>query len=1308
LSVEVPELRAQSNVLTWHNDLFRTGQNTNETVLTPANVNTNTFGLLFTYPVDGKVYGQPLVVSGLTIPGAGAHNVVFVTTEHNSVFAFDAESNTGPSGGVFWSVNLGPSAVTPNNDFGNRYGPYSDLVPEVGITSTPVIDPVAGIIYVEAFTHEGGSYFHRLHALDLATGSEKPFSPVVISASFPGTGVESSNGFVVFNAMQQIQRPALTLAGGKVYVAFAGYADTDPYHGWILGFNATNLQLASNYVFNDTPNSSVAGFGDNAGEGGIWMSGSGLAVDSGSNLYVVIGNGSYNANTGGTEYGDSALRLSTSNGLAVADYFTPYNQAALAAADTDFGSGGPMLLPDSAGSAAHPHLMVACGKEGRVYLLDRDNLGKYNAATNATSDPQIVQELPGAVGGTWSSPGYFNGCVYFQGSWDVLRAFALTNGLLTATPVSESLTTVGFPGDTPAFSANGTNNAIAWVIQSDAAESGGQAVLHAYDAYTLSNELYNSGQAGIRDEPGVAVKFTVPTIINGKVYVGAYKNFAVYGLGSFLPLPAINPNGGLFTNNVSVSISESSPGTTIYYTEDGSQPAAGSPVYTAPITITNTTFLQVKVVKTGAVPGPVVGAVFINSASAAFSPGFLLQQFYPGALRTDLENPLFNTPPSVVDYITSFETPSGQGDNYAERVSGYFTAPATTNYVFFDCSDDDSDLFLSTDSTAANKHLIAQETLWSNSREWTNSSGGSVVASKRSDQFASTTWPGGHTIHLVAGTRYYIEGDHHQAGGGDAFAVTYKYSGAPDPLDGSQPALVGGVIGATAYNNTVISITSQPQSAAAAQGGTVTLGITASSSYLGDNVDAGPALNYQWQYAPPGSAVFTNIPNATGSSYATTPLTLAQNGAQFRALLTTVGASSTSAAATIAVVADTETPVPVQISSVGSSGHSVVVAFSEPLDPVSAATTTNYIYAPLGRVPTGAVLDSTGTNVTLTTALPLPANTQLTLGISNVKDLEGNAVQPGTGITFSFSLTGLGTFAGTLSADGPLAWWRLNETSGTTAADSAGTHTGTYASAATYGLPGPQPPAFGGFETTNTAAQFQYGTANSYVTVPALNLNTNAVTFLAWLHPTGNQASYAGLLMTRAGSTQAGFGYTTANQLGYTWNNNTTWTNQTGLVPPAGQWSLAGMVIAPAQAVLYLLNTNGIQTSTNAIAHRAEVWNGSAEIGSDPSDTSGGRNYNGLMDEVAVFNKSLSYASIAAIYQAAAQGSAVVTNIGVAPSAPRFTSINVVDGEVVLQWVGTGTLQEAPTPAGPWTASTNQANPQIAPMAGTMFYRVKQ
>jgi hypothetical protein len=474
--------------------------------------------------------------------------VLYVATEHNSVYAFNADSNAGPGGGLIWTRNLGPSAATPNADFGNRYGPYGDIRPEVGITSTPTIDRESGVIYLDAFTHEGTAYLHRIHALNITNGLEMPFSPVVVQASVPGVGVGSTNGIVTFDPKQQLQRPALTLAGGLLYVAYSGYADTDPYHGWVIGFEASTLRQLPGYVFNTTPNTSQAIEGAFAGEGGVWMSGNGLAVDEANNLYFLVGNGSFNANLPeGTEYGDSFVALSTTNGLAVADFFTPFDEATLEANDLDLGSGGPLLLPDEAGSDAHPHLLVGCGKSGTIFLLDRDNLGEFNVS----GDTQIVQELPQVIGGVWSSPAYFNHLIYYQGVDDVLKAFYISNASLTTNAVSSSPDLFHYPSPTPCVTANGTSNAIVWLLQSDNYSAGGPAVLHAYNAYDLSQELYSSSWMGDRDSLASAVKFTLPVVANGKVYAGASNQVAVFGLLNQNP-PSLS-SSRIITNQITVS-----------------------------------------------------------------------------------------------------------------------------------------------------------------------------------------------------------------------------------------------------------------------------------------------------------------------------------------------------------------------------------------------------------------------------------------------------------------------------------------------------------------------------------------------------------------------------------------------------------------------------------------------------------------------------------------------------------------------------------------------------------------------------------
>jgi hypothetical protein len=514
------------SVPTYHYDNGRTGQNTNETILSPANVNTNTFGKLFSYGVDGYVYAQPLYLANLTLPVRGTHNVLFIATEHNSVYAFDADNN-GPEGGLLWQTNLGQSAATPTTNFGNRSGPYNNIVPEVGITSTPVIDRVAGWIYVDTFNQQGANtYSHSLHALNITNGVEAPFSPVLVTATYPGTGVSSTNGVISFIAKQEIQRAALTLAGGNVYLAYAGYADTDPYHGWVIGYSASNLVQLTNYVFNTTPNSTN---GANPGEGGIWISGCGLSVDDNTNLYVPIGNGSFTATNGsaGTDYGDSLVKLSTTNGLAVADYFTPYNQATLQTVDQDFGSGGCMFLPDQPGP--YPHLMVCAGKEGRIYLINRDQFTSDNGHFNASTNPvdYVVQTIPGQLGaGCFDTPVFYNGSVFFAASGRQLKAFALTNGFLTTNPISIGPRSFGSPGATPVISANGTNNGVIWAMA-----NANPAVLTAYNPTNLTTELYNSAQAALnRDRLTNGVKFTLPVTVNGKVYVGNQYRVSVFGL----------------------------------------------------------------------------------------------------------------------------------------------------------------------------------------------------------------------------------------------------------------------------------------------------------------------------------------------------------------------------------------------------------------------------------------------------------------------------------------------------------------------------------------------------------------------------------------------------------------------------------------------------------------------------------------------------------------------------------------------------------------------------------------------------------
>jgi hypothetical protein len=567
LGVSFPA-HSQVTVWTYHYNNHRDGANTNETALTPANVNQSTFGKLFSYTLAGHVYAQPLYVPGLAIAGQGTHNVLIVATESNNVYAFDA-NNPGAGGGVLWHTYLGLPALTTipglvtNRNFGTRYNndAYTDIEPFVGITGTPVIDTNAGILFVDAFdsqiTNGITNYFHRLHALRLADGTEPAFSPVTVAASVPGTGVDSSGGRVTFNATQENQRSGLALAGGVLYVCFAGYADTDPYHGWILGYNPSNFVQLTNFIFNTTPNSTIAQFGVNAAEGGIWMAGGSLAVDSNTNLYLEVANGSFNVTNGSanTEYGDSFIKLSTTNGLRVADYFTPHEQASMQQNDQDLGSGGCVLLPDQTGP--QPRLLFGAGKEGMIYLINRDQFTTNNDRYNASNSvDHVLQIVSGQIGSSFDTPAYFNGRIYYctSGSGNnFLKAFTLSGGALSTSPVStDSSRGYPFPGATPTVSANGSSNGVVWTT-----EFGTPAVLVACNATNVTTELYNSTQAaGNRDQLANGTKFTLPVVADGEVFVGGSNSVSVFGLlaGTFAfssPTYSVQAAGPMATITVS-------------------------------------------------------------------------------------------------------------------------------------------------------------------------------------------------------------------------------------------------------------------------------------------------------------------------------------------------------------------------------------------------------------------------------------------------------------------------------------------------------------------------------------------------------------------------------------------------------------------------------------------------------------------------------------------------------------------------------------------------------------------------------------
>ena len=616
LAAGSPSMSAQISVTTWRNDIARTGQNLSETILNPSNVNPTQFGKLFSQAVDGYVYAQPLYLPNVTI-GGQSHNVVFVATEHDSVYAFDADSNGGANANPLWFASMlttahgaAAGATTVSSD---TVG--TDIIPELGITGTPVIDPASGTLYVVSFTQEGSNFFLRLHALDVTSGAEKYGGPVVITASVPGTGNGSSAGTLTLDAEWQNQRPGLLLLNGIVYIGFGSHGDNGPWHGWVLGYNEQTLKQTG--AFCTTPNGVGAG---------VWMGGGGLAADvidpAGhpyGRMFVATGNGDYTATTpyaAGMDYGDSILALDLTNGVpTIQDDFTPEGQAQLDEWDMDQASGGVMLIPTQT-TGSYPYLLVQAGKSGELYLLNRQNLGGYN-----TAGDQVVQELPYAVGnvGAWSSAAYWNGTIYYWGQIDTLKAFSLANGQLTG-PTATSSETYNYPGANPVISANGNTQGIVWSLETDAYMTSGPSVLMAHNAANVSTTLYSSNTNLSRDNPGNAVKFTVPTVVNGKVYAGAQYQLSVYGLLSGQQLasdPVMSPGAETFSGNLSVSITDATPGATIYYTLDGTTPTVASAVYTTPITIAATTTIQAIASAPGYLQSGITSGTYVDSSQVS-------------------------------------------------------------------------------------------------------------------------------------------------------------------------------------------------------------------------------------------------------------------------------------------------------------------------------------------------------------------------------------------------------------------------------------------------------------------------------------------------------------------------------------------------------------------------------------------------------------------------------------------------------------------------------------------------------------------
>jgi hypothetical protein len=510
-STPPPPTSSSTDITTYHVDVARTGLNPNETALTTSNVASASFGLLRTLPVDGHVDAQPLYLSALTIAGA-SHNVVYAATEHDSVYAFDADTGT-----QLWKTSILGSGETTSGDHG-----CGQITPEIGITSTPVIDRKAaanGTIFVVGMSEDSSGHYHqRLHALDVTTGAELSGSPTEIAANYPGTGANSSAGKVVFDPGQYAERAGILLLNGVLYMGWTSHCDSGPYTGWLMGYSESTF--AQTAVLNLTPNGS---------EGSIWMAGAGLAADTSGNIYFLDANGTFDTTLNASslptsgDYGNAFMKVSTTGGiLAAADYFETSNTVSESAGDEDLGSGGALVLPDLQDSAGTVHhLAVGAGKDSRIYVVNRDSMGKFSAQ----GDSAIYQEISGAIAGVFSMPAYFNNTVYYGAVNDKLKAFPISNAMLATTASAQSSNTFPYPGTTPAVSANGTTNGIVWAV-----ENATPAVLHAFDATSLV-ELYNSNQAASnRDQFGAGNKFITPMIVKGKVFVGTPTGVAEFGL----------------------------------------------------------------------------------------------------------------------------------------------------------------------------------------------------------------------------------------------------------------------------------------------------------------------------------------------------------------------------------------------------------------------------------------------------------------------------------------------------------------------------------------------------------------------------------------------------------------------------------------------------------------------------------------------------------------------------------------------------------------------------------------------------------
>jgi hypothetical protein len=641
---------AQVNVTTWHNDLSRTGANAQETILTTDNVNVNSFGKLFSVPVDGQVYAEPLYLTGVSIAG-GTHNVLYIATQHDSVYAIDADSGT-----IFAQVSLiagGGTTVSSTSDLS-----CGDIEPEVGITGTPVIDPATNTLYVVSKSKVGGSFVQHLHALSTLTLAEKLGGPVEIQASVPGTAKDGNGTTVTFEPRLHHQRPGLVLENGHVLIAWSAHCDNPPYHGWLMSYNAATL--AQEAAFNTTPNA-VSSTSTQTPAGGIWMAGAAPAVDANGDIYLTTGNGHF----GNGDYSDSVMKFGppANKTFPLLDYFNPVDQGG--PGDSDVGSAGLILLPTTSSGA---QLLVQQGKQGTIYLVDRNNLGKSCATQTpacTNSDPQIVQELRGATPGVLSSPLYWNGHVYWP-SYDFLYSWSVdpASGLLSTLPTSRSAQQFARTAGV-SLSANGAANGIVWIMHNT-------GELFAFDATDLTKVLWRSGQApNNRDGAGSATKFAPPTIVNGKVYVGTLNSVVAYGqLNATTTTPTFSPGSGTYSGPQSVTVKDATPGATIYYTTNGTTPTTAATKYVGPVTVSASETLRAIAVANGLNNSAVASATYTISsggggptAAPTFTPA---AGTYTGPQSVTITDA---TAGATIYYTTNGTTPTTTSTVYTGPIS---------------------------------------------------------------------------------------------------------------------------------------------------------------------------------------------------------------------------------------------------------------------------------------------------------------------------------------------------------------------------------------------------------------------------------------------------------------------------------------------------------------------------------------------------------------------------------------------------------------------------------------------------------------